>query len=78
VAYIYHIFVTMKVSIEKHHKQVSKVFQLLMDNHKCDEIGKCLFNAMDVRCVSSIVCGLGQCIDRENGKVIVNWPWTTY
>jgi hypothetical protein len=33
VAYIDEIFRATKESLEKHHKQVSKGFQLLMDNH---------------------------------------------
>jgi hypothetical protein len=44
VAYIDNILIATKGSIEKHHKQVSKVFQLLMDNHLCVEIDKCVFD----------------------------------
>jgi hypothetical protein len=40
VAYIDDILIATKGSWEKHHKQVSKGFQLLMDNNLCIEIDK--------------------------------------
>jgi transcription elongation factor len=40
VAYIVDIIIATKGSMEKHHKQVSKVFQLLMDNQTCITIDK--------------------------------------
>jgi len=47
VACIDDILIATKGSLAKHHKQVSKVFQLLMDNHMCIEIDKCVFNATE-------------------------------
>jgi hypothetical protein len=47
VAYIDNILIATKGSLEKHHKAVSKVFQLLMDNHMCIEIDKCIFDASE-------------------------------
>jgi hypothetical protein len=34
VAYIDDMLIAIKGSLEKHHRQVWKVFKLLMDNHK--------------------------------------------
>jgi hypothetical protein len=45
MVYIDDILIATKGSLEKHHQQVSKVFQLLMDNHMCVEIDKCVFDA---------------------------------
>jgi hypothetical protein len=42
--YIDDINIATKGSIKKHHRQVSKVFQLLMDNNMCVEINKCEFD----------------------------------
>jgi len=44
VAYIDDILIATKGSLEKHHRQVSKVFQLLMDNNMCIKIDKCVFD----------------------------------
>jgi len=45
VAFIDDIPIATKGSIDKHHIQVRKVFQLLMDNNMCVEIDKCIFDA---------------------------------
>jgi hypothetical protein len=42
------ILIATKGSLDKHHRQVSKVFQLLMDNHMYVEIEKCVFDAKAV------------------------------
>jgi microsomal dipeptidase-like Zn-dependent dipeptidase len=42
VTYIDDILITTKGSMEKHHRHVSKVFQLLMDNHMCVGIDQCI------------------------------------
>jgi hypothetical protein len=44
VTYIDDILLATKGSLEKHHRQVSKVFQLLIDNYMCIEIDKCVFD----------------------------------
>jgi hypothetical protein len=42
VTYIDDILIATKGSMEKHHRQVSKVFQLLKDNHMFVGIDKCI------------------------------------
>jgi hypothetical protein len=48
VAYIDDILIATKGPLQKHHHQVSKVFQLLMDNHMCIEIDKCVFDTTEL------------------------------
>ena len=48
VVYIDDILIATNGSLQKHHQQVSKVFQLLMDNNMCLEIDKCIFDAREV------------------------------
>jgi len=43
-----HNLIAMKESMDKNRTQVLKVFQPLMDNHKCVEIDKCMFDATEV------------------------------
>jgi hypothetical protein len=40
VSFIYDILIATKLSLEWHHKQVSTVLPLLMDNNMCVEIDK--------------------------------------
>jgi len=77
VAYIDDILIATKGSLEKHHKQVSKVFQLLMDNNMCVEIDKCIFDASETTLLGFIVSGSGLKMDPEKAKAIVNWPRPT-
>jgi len=77
VAYIDGILIATKGSLDKHHKQVSKVFQLLMDNHKSVEIDKCIFDASEPTFLGFIVSGSGLRMDPEKAKAIVNWPRPT-
>jgi len=65
VAYIDDIFIATKGSLQKHHRQVSKVFQLLMDNHMCIEIDKCIFDATKTPFLGFIVSGSGLRMDPE-------------
>jgi len=74
VAYIDDILIATKGSLEKHHKQVSKVFQLLMDNHMYIEIDKYIFDAKEVPFLVFIVSGLGLQMDPDKAKAIVTWP----
>ena len=74
VAYINDILIATKGSIEKHHAQVFKVPQLLMDNHMCIEIDKCIFDAKEVPLLGFIVSGTGLKRDPEKAEAIVDWP----
>jgi len=74
VAYIDDISIATKGSLEKHHRQVSKVFQLLMDNHMCIEIDKCIFDATETPFLQFIVSGSGLRMDPEKAGAIVDWP----
>jgi hypothetical protein len=77
LAYIDDILIATKGSLEKHHKQVSKCFQLLMDNNMCIEFDKCIFDAYETPFLGFIVNGKGLSMDPEKAKVIVDWPRRT-
>jgi len=76
VAYIDNILIPPKGVLEKHHQQVSKVFQLLMNNHMCVEIDKCIFDSKEVAFLEYMVSGSGSKMDPNKAKAIVNWLWT--
>jgi len=59
VVYIDDILIATKGSLDKHHQQVSKVSQLLMDNDMCVEIDKCIFNAPEVPFLGFMLSGKG-------------------
>jgi hypothetical protein len=77
LAYIDDILIATKSSIAKHHKLVSKIFELLMDNHMCIEIDKCVFDATDTEFLGFIVSGTVFSMDPEKAKAIVDWPQPT-
>jgi hypothetical protein len=77
VAYMDDILIATKGSLEKHHKQVSKVFQLLMDNHMCIEIDKCVLDVNKTLFLGFIVSGMGLSRDPEKARAIVDWPKPT-
>jgi hypothetical protein len=77
VAYIDDILIATKASLQKHRKQVSKIFQLLMDNHMCIEIDKCVFDVSETPFLGFIVSGKGLTMDPEKVKAIVDWPRPT-
>jgi hypothetical protein len=77
VAYIDDILISTKGLLEKHHRQVSKVFQLLMDNHMCVEIDKCIFDAKEVPFLEFIVSGSALKMNPAKSKAIVDWPRPT-
>jgi hypothetical protein len=77
VAYIDDILTTTKGSMEKHYRQLSKVFQLLMDNHMCVEIDKCIFHAKEVPFLGFMVSRSGLRMDLDKAKAIVQWPRPT-
>jgi len=77
VAYIDDILIATKGSLEKHRRQVSKVFQLLMDNNMCIEIDKCVFDESETVFLGFMVSGSGLRMDPEKARAIVDWPRPT-
>jgi len=77
VAYIDDISIATKGSLDKHHKQVSKVFQLLMDNDMCVEKDKCIFDTSETTFLGFIVSGSRLRMDPEKARAIVDWPRPT-
>ena len=77
VAYIDNIFIATKGSLAKHHRQVSKVFQLLMDNHMCIEIDKCIFDSTGTPILGFLVSGSGLRMDPEKARATTDWPRPT-
>jgi len=77
VAYIDDILIATKGSIEKHRKQVGKVFNLVLENKMCLEIDKCVFDAKDVSYLGIIVNIRELKMDPEKAKNIVDWPRPT-
>jgi hypothetical protein len=72
VAYIDDILIATKGPLEKHHKQILKVFQLLMDNLMCIEIDKCIFDSSETPFLGIIVTGTGLKIDPEKARAITD------
>lgn len=77
VAYIDDILIATKGSLQKHHDQVSKVFQLHMDNHMYNSIDKGIFNAKDVPFLGFMVSGCSLSMYPDKAKAIVDWPSAT-
>jgi len=77
VAYVDDILIATTGCIDKNHQQVGKVFQLLMYNHMCVEIDKCVFDAKEVPFFGFLLSGTGLKMDPEKSKAIVNWPRPT-
>ena len=77
VAYIDDILIATKGSLDKHHKQVSRVFQLLMDNEMCIEKDKCVFDTSETAFLRFIVSGSRLQMDPEKARAIVDWPRPT-
>jgi hypothetical protein len=78
VAYIDDILIATKGSLEKHHRQVSKVFQLLMDYQMCIKIDKCIFDDSEIAFLGFMVSGSGLHMDPEKAKAIVDWRRPTW
>lgn len=72
VAFLDDISIAPTRSIEKNCKQISKVFQLLMDNNMC--IDKCMFDITETIFLGFVVSGSGLRMDPENARAIVGWP----
>lgn len=77
VGYIENILMEMKGSLETHHRLVSKVFHLLMDNIRCAEINKCVFNVTETSFLGCMVSRTGLRMDPEIAKPITIWPRPT-
>jgi len=77
VACIDDILITTMGLLDKHHRQVSIVFQLLMDNNMCNHIGKCVFVVTETTFFGSVVSGSSVLIDPDDGKAMVDWPRPT-
>jgi len=77
VAYIDDRLIPTMIWLQKHHRQVSKAVQLLMNNNMCVEIGKCILDSTEVPVLGSIVTGEGPRMDPEKVEAIVDWPWHT-
>ena len=72
LAYIDDILIATRESLRKHHKQVSNVFQLLLDNHMCIEIDKCVFDVSETSFLGFMVSWSGPHMNQGKAKTIVN------
>lgn len=72
VAYIDDILIATKGSLKRYHNQVSKVFQLLMDNDMCIEIDRCVFDTTETTFLGFIVSGSRLRMDPEMARAIVD------
>jgi hypothetical protein len=77
VAYIDDIIIATKGSVQKHRKQVGKVFDLLLENKMCVEIDKCVFDQKEASFLGFIVSGETIRMDPAKAQDIVNWPRPT-
>jgi len=77
VAYIDDILIATKGSLENHHRQVSKVFQLLIENNMCIDIDNCVFDATETTLLCIVVSGEGLRMDLDKARAIVDWPRPT-
>jgi len=68
LAYIDHPLIGTKGLLNKHHKQVSKGLQLLMDNQMCIEIDKCVFDVSQTPFLGFLVSCSQLCMDQERSK----------
>lgn len=76
-AYIDDILITTTRSLEKHHRQVSKMFQLLMDNNRCIEIDEWVFDGSETAFLGFRVRGSVLRMDPDKAKAIIGWPRPT-
>jgi len=74
VAYIDDIIIATKGLLEKHRRQVGKVFDLLLDNEMCVEIDKCVFEQTEAVFLAFIVSGKNIRMDPAKAQDIVDWP----
>jgi hypothetical protein len=74
VAYIDDILIATKGSLEKHRRQVSKDFQLMMDNHMCIEIDECVFDTPETTFSGFVVSSTALRMDPEKANAIVDRP----
>jgi hypothetical protein len=76
-AYINDVLIPTKGSFDKHRRQVSKVFPLLMDNSMCIEIDKCMFDVSETTLLGFMVSGTSLRMDPDKAKAIIDWPRPT-
>jgi len=69
--------IATKGSLDKQSRQVSKVFQLLLDTHRFIEIDRCVFDVSETVFLVFVVSSSGLRMDAEKTKEIVDWPRTT-
>jgi hypothetical protein len=74
VAYIYDILIATKGSLERHYKQVLRVFQLLMENNVYIESNKCGFNATEITVLGFVVSRSGIRMDPDKANANVDSP----
>jgi hypothetical protein len=73
VVYLDDVLIASKGSFQKDHRQVSKVFPHLMDNHMCIEIEKCVFDGTETAFLGRIVGGTALSMDPDKARAIVDW-----
>jgi len=77
VAYIDDILIATKGYLEKHHTEILKVFQLLINNHRYIEMDKYIVDVTKTGLLRFIFSGSGSSIDQEKWRAIVDWPRPT-
>lgn len=65
VAYIDDILIATKGYLEKHHTEILKVFQLLINNHRYIEMDKYIVDVTKTGLLRFIFSGSGSSIDQE-------------
>jgi hypothetical protein len=74
VAYIDDILTAIKESLANHYRQVSKVFQQLVDKNRCIEIDKGVFDATEITFLWFCFSGSELQMDLDKAKAKVDWP----
>jgi hypothetical protein len=74
VAYIYDILIAPKGSLERHYKQVLRVFQLLMENNEYIESNKCGFKATEITVLGFVGSRSGIRMDPDKANASVDSP----
>jgi hypothetical protein len=77
VAYMDNIIIATKGSVEKHRRQVGKVFYHSLENQMCVEIDKCVFKQTEPSFLGFSVSGQSVRMDPAKAQGIVNWPRPT-
>jgi len=72
------ILIATMGAIEKHRKQVVKVFDLYFENNLCVQNDTCYCDHTAVALMGFLVNGKSIRIDLKNAQAIVDWPRPTY